>query len=158
MFRIGIGSDVHKLLEGRECIIGGVSIPYEKGLLGHSDGDVLIHAINDAILGALAIGDIGKFFPDTDPQYKDISSMVLMRRVARIMKRKGYEINNLDSVVSCEEPKLSPYIIEMRKNIQRALKCDISKISIKATTTEGLGFEGRGEGIKADAIVMLRRL
>lgn len=157
MLRIGIGSDVHRLVKGRELIIGGVKIPFDLGLLGHSDADVLIHAINDAILGALALGDIGKLFPDTDSRYKDISSIILMKHTAKLMRKKGYRVGNLDCVISCERPKLSPYIDEMRVNIANALQTKKTQVSVKATTTEGLGFEGRSEGIKADAVVILKR-
>ena len=157
MLRIGIGSDVHRLVKGRELIIGGVKIPFDLGLLGHSDADVLIHAINDAILGALALGDIGKLFPDTDSRYKDISSIILMKHTAKLMQKKGYRVGNLDCVISCERPKLSPYIDEMRVNIANALQTKKNQVSVKATTTEGLGFEGRSEGIKADAVVILKR-
>ncbi len=157
MLRIGIGSDVHRLVKGRELIIGGVKIPFDLGLLGHSDADVLIHAINDAILGALALGDIGKLFPDTDSRYKDISSIILMKHTAKLMRKKGYRVGNLDCVISCERPKLSPYIDEMRVNIANALQTKKNQVSVKATTTEGLGFEGRSEGIKADAVVILKR-
>ena len=157
MLRIGIGSDVHRLVKGRELIIGGVKIPFDLGLLGHSDADVLIHAINDAILGALALGDIGKLFPDTDSRYKDISSIILMKHTAKLMRKKGYRVGNLDCVISCERPKLSPYIDEMRVNIANALQTKKNQVSVKATTTEGLGFEGKGEGIKADAVVILKR-
>ncbi|MBU4486875.1 MAG: 2-C-methyl-D-erythritol 2,4-cyclodiphosphate synthase [Candidatus Delongbacteria bacterium] len=155
MYRIGIGYDVHKLVEGRKCIIGGIEIPYEKGLLGHSDADVLLHAIMDAILGALALGDIGKHFPDNDGTYKNIDSKVLLAKVYELIRAEGYEISNIDSTVICEQPKLKDHIDQMRAVIAETLQTDIKNISVKATTTEKLGFEGRGEGISAEAVVML---
>ncbi len=156
MYRIGTGYDVHRLVEGRKCIIGGVEIPHEKGLLGHSDADVLLHAIMDAMLGALALGDIGKHFPDTDGAYKNIDSKVLLTKVYALIKAEGYEINNIDSTVICERPKLKNHIDTMRQSIANILDTDIKNISVKATTTEKLGFEGREEGIAAEAVVMLR--
>lgn len=155
--RIGIGYDVHCLVEGRKLTIGGENINYEKGLLGHSDADVLIHAIMDSILGALAMKDIGFHFPDTDEAYKDIDSKVLLKKVYNIMDSSGYEVNNIDSVVACEEPKLKDYIDNMRKNISNILETNIENISIKATTTEKLGFVGRKEGISAQAVCILRK-
>lgn len=155
--RIGIGYDVHKLVEDRKLIIGGIEIPYGKGLLGHSDADVLIHAIMDAILGALALRDIGYHFPDNDNDYKDIDSKVLLSKVYEIMKSKNYEIENIDSVVACQAPKLASHIDDMRKTIAHILKTDIDNVSIKATTTERLGFVGRGEGISSEAVVLLER-
>ncbi len=155
--RIGIGYDVHKLVEDRKLIIGGIEIPYERGLLGHSDADVLIHAIMDAILGALALRDIGYHFPDNDNKYKDIDSKVLLSKVYEIMKSKNYKIGNIDSVVSCQAPKLASHIDDMRKTIAHILKTDIDNVSIKATTTERLGFVGRGEGISSEAVVLLER-
>jgi len=156
--RVGIGYDAHRLVEGRKLIIGGVHIPFEKGLLGHSDADVLVHAINDALLGAACLGDIGKHFPDTDPKYKDISSLVLMKRVAELLKNEGFGIVNIDSVIVAERPKFAPYIEKMRENIASALGIQKDKISIKATTTEGMGFEGRGEGISAKAICLIKKI
>ena len=156
--RIGIGFDVHELVVDRDLIIGGVKIDHEKGLLGHSDADVLVHAINDAIIGALCLGDIGKLFPDNDPKYKDISSLIMTKEVVSLMKEKGYKIGNVDSVISAQRPKLSGYIIEMRKNIANVLETDIENISIKATTTEHLGFEGREEGISAQVVVLLEKI
>lgn len=150
--RIGIGYDVHRLVEGRKLIMGGVEIEYERGLLGHSDADVLIHAIMDSILGALALGDIGKHFPDTDKLYKDISSMKLLEKIFELMEDKGVKINNLDCVIIAQRPKLAPYIEEMRVNISRLLNTSEDNINIKATTTEKLGFEGREEGIAAQAV------
>lgn len=155
--RIGIGYDVHKLVEDRKLIIGGIDIPYERGLLGHSDADVLIHAIMDAILGALALRDIGYHFPDNDNKYKDIDSKVLLSKVYEIMKSKNYKIGNIDSVVACQAPKLASHIEDMRKTIAHILKTDIENISIKATTTERLGFVGRGEGISSEAVILLER-
>ena len=155
--RIGIGYDVHKLVNDRKLFIGGIEISYEKGLLGHSDADVLIHAIMDSILGALALRDIGYHFPDTDNEYKDIDSKILLKRVYEIMKSKNYKIGNIDSVIACQKPKLSPYINDMRKVIAEILNTDIENISIKATTTEKLGFIGRGEGISSQAVCLLER-
>lgn len=156
--RIGFGYDVHKLVENRDLIIGGVNIPHEVGLLGHSDADVLIHAIMDSILGALALGDIGKFFPDTDMAYKDIDSCVLLDRVYNIMTEKGYKIGNIDATVAAQRPKLAPYIDEMRKKISDILKTPIDDVGIKATTTEKLGFEGREEGISAYSTCLLCKI
>lgn len=153
--RIGIGYDVHRLVEGRKLIIGGVDIAHEKGLLGHSDADVLIHAIMDSILGALALGDIGKHFPDTDPSYKDIDSMKLLKKTCELMLESGYVIGNIDCIVAAQRPKLAPYIDMMRKNISLVFNTPKDNINIKATTTEKLGFEGREEGISAQAICLL---
>ena len=153
--RIGHGYDVHRLVEGRKCIIGGVDIPYEKGLLGHSDADVLLHAIMDAVLGAMAAGDIGKLFPDSDPAYKGADSLALTRRVAQVMTERGYRLGNIDATVIAEAPKLAPYILEMRQNIAAAFGVDVDKISVKATTEEKLGFTGSGEGIAAHAVCLL---
>ena len=153
--RIGHGYDVHRLVEGRKCIIGGVDIPYEKGLLGHSDADVLLHAIMDAILGAMAAGDIGKLFPDSNPAYKGADSLALTRRVAEVMTERGYHLGNIDATVIAEAPKLSPYILEMRQNIAAAFGVNVDQISVKATTEEKLGFTGSGEGIAAHAVCLL---
>ena len=153
--RVGIGYDVHKLVKERKLILGGVEIEYEYGLLGHSDADVLIHAIMDALLGAAGLGDIGKHFPDTDNKYKDISSINLLLIVKEKLKIKGYTINNIDSIIVAQMPKLSPYITLMEKNIADTLDIDKERVNIKATTTENLGFEGRKEGISAQAIVSL---
>lgn len=155
--RIGHGYDVHRLERGRKLIIGGVDIPYEKGLLGHSDADVLLHAIMDSILGALAFGDIGKHFPDTDDRFKGIDSTVLLKNVIDLILQKGYTVLNIDSTVCAEKPKLSPYIEEMRKNIAESAGIDISCVSVKATTEEGLGFTGEGKGISATAVCLLER-
>lgn len=153
--RIGHGYDVHKLVEGRKLILGGVDIPYEKGLLGHSDADVLLHAISDSLLGAAALGDIGKLFPDNDPQYEGADSLVLLQRVYEAVKEKGYEVGNIDATVLAQRPKLRPYIDTMRENIAKALGVDVDRISVKATTEEGLGFTGKGEGIAAHCITLL---
>lgn len=153
MIRIGHGYDVHRLTENRRLVLGGVEIPYEKGLLGHSDADVLIHAVMDGVLGALALGDIGKLFPDNDMSFKDIDSMVLLRRVIAIMEEKGYRLSNLDVTVNAEKPKLSPYIMNMRENIAKAFKVPVDKVSVKATTEEGLGL--KGEGIGATCVLIL---
>ena len=153
--RVGIGYDVHRLAEDRKFILGGVEIPYEKGLLGHSDADVLVHAIMDAILGAAALGDIGKHFPDTDERYKGISSIELLKHVGALIEENCYVIGNIDATVIAQRPKLAPYREQMTKNIADALGIDISQVSIKATTEEGLGFTGSGEGISSQAIVLL---
>ncbi len=153
--RVGMGYDVHRLTEERDLIIGGVKIPYEKGLLGHSDADVLTHAIMDALLGAANLGDIGLHFPDTSGEFKDISSIVLLERVRELVKGAGYEIGNIDATIIAQAPKMRPHIDDMRKNIAEALKIDINNINIKATTEEHLGFTGRGEGIASEAICLL---
>lgn len=155
--KIGIGYDVHKLVEGRKLFIGGIEIDYKFGLLGHSDADVLIHAIMDAIIGALALGDIGKLFPDTDDKYKDIDSKILLKKVYEIMTEKNYKIANIDSVVIAQKPKLKDYIEDMRACLCEILNTDIENVSVKATTTEKLGFEGREEGIAAQAVVLLEK-
>ena len=156
--RIGTGYDVHKLVEGRKLILGGAEIPYEKGLLGHSDADVLAHAVMDAILGAAALGDIGKHFPDTDEAYRGASSLVLMERVRDILAEAGYRVENIDSTVIAQRPKLAAYIEAMRENMARALGLDADQVSVKATTEEGLGFTGSGEGIAAQAIALISRI
>lgn len=153
--RVGMGYDVHRLVEDRDLIMGGVTIPYEKGLLGHSDADVLLHAISDALLGAAALGDIGKHFPDSDPAYKGISSMILLEKVGALLEEKGFLIENIDATIIAQAPKMRPYIDNMRENIAKALDVEISQINVKATTEEGLGFTGTGEGISAQAICML---
>ena len=155
MIRIGHGYDVHKLVEGRRLILGGVEIPYEKGLLGHSDADVLLHAISDALLGAAALGDIGKHFPDTDPAYKGISSILLLKHVGKFLKENGYEIGNIDATIIAQKPKMAPQIPTMRQNMADALGIDVSQMNVKATTEEGLGFTGKGEGISSQAICLL---
>lgn len=153
--RIGTGYDVHRLVEGRKLIIGGVEIPYEKGLLGHSDADVLLHAIMDALLGAAALGDIGKHFPDTDQSYKGISSMKLLEKTGELLTEKGFVIENVDATIIAQAPKMRPHIESMRENIGRALGVDTEYINVKATTEEGLGFTGTGEGIAAQAVSLL---
>ena len=153
--KIGLGYDVHKLVYNRPLILGGVNIPFEKGLLGHSDADVLLHAIMDSLLGALCLGDIGKHFPDNDNKYKNISSLKLLSHVSDLIKEKGYTIGNIDSIIIAEKPKLSPYIQDMRVNVAKTLNVTTSVISVKATTEEGLGFTGKGEGIAAQSICLL---
>lgn len=155
--RIGMGYDVHRLAENRKMIIGGVEIPYEKGLLGHSDADVLLHAIMDALLGAAALGDIGKHFPDTDPAYEGISSMKLLEKVGQLLEDNRYVIENIDATIIAQKPKMRPYIDIMRENIAGALGIDLSQVNVKATTEEGLGFTGALEGISSQAICMLQR-
>ncbi|AKG05617.1 MULTISPECIES: 2-C-methyl-D-erythritol 2,4-cyclodiphosphate synthase [Salimicrobium] len=154
--RIGQGFDVHQLAEGRKCIIGGVEIPHEQGLIGHSDADVLLHAVSDAILGALGKGDIGKHFPDTDPAFKDADSRVLLQNVWKIAEKEGYTLGNLDATIIAQAPKMAPYIDDIRKTIAGLLKVEISQVNVKATTTEKLGFPGRKEGIASQAAVLLQ--
>ena len=156
--RIGNGYDVHKLVENRKLILGGVEIPYEKGLLGHSDADVLVHAIMDAILGALSKGDIGKLFPDSSTEFKDISSILLLKKVNEVLKKENYAIINIDSIVVAQAPKLAPFINIMKENIANALETDVENISVKATTTEKLGFEGRCEGISSYAVCLIEKI
>ena len=155
--RIGHGYDVHRLVPGRELWLGGVLIPYKVGLDGYSDADVLIHAICDALLGALALGDIGKHFPDTNTAYKDIDSKILLKKVRGMLNERGWEVINIDATLLLEAPKLAPYIMDMRKTLAGLLQIDVSDVSVKATTTEGLGPEGKGEGISAHAVVLIRR-
>lgn len=157
MFRIGHGYDVHKLTEGRKLILGGIEVPHTVGLLGHSDADVLAHAIMDAMLGALALGDIGHLFPDTDDRFKGADSMELMAEVCRIIREKGYRIGNVDATVIAQAPKLAPYIIQMRERIAEVCGCDVSQISVKATTEEHLGFTGEKLGISAHAVALLEK-
>lgn len=157
MIRIGHGYDVHKLVTGRKLILGGVDIPHETGLLGHSDADVVVHAIMDAMLGALALGDIGKHFPDSDPKYSGADSIMLLKKVTEIISEQGYTVGNIDSTIICQSPKLAPYIDTMRSNIAAAAGCDISRVSVKATTEEKLGFTGAKEGISAHAVCVLFR-
>ena len=156
--RIGHGYDVHRLTEGRRLILGGVEVPYEKGLLGHSDADVLTHAVMDALLGAAALGDIGKLFPDTDAAYAGISSILLLERVAERLREAEYAVVNLDATVLAQAPKLAPYRERMRENLARALSLDTSRVSVKATTEEGLGFTGEGLGIAAHAVALLEKI
>ena len=153
--RIGHGYDVHKLVENRKLILGGVDIPYEKGLLGHSDADVLLHAISDAILGAAALGDIGHLFPDTDDRFKGADSILLLKEVCRVLSENGYRIVNIDATVIAQRPKLAPYILTMRENIAAACSLDVSEVSVKATTEEKLGFTGSGEGISAHSVCLI---
>ena len=155
MMRVGTGYDVHRLGEGLPLWIGGVEVPHTHGLIGHSDADVLLHAICDALLGAAALGDIGKHFPDTDPQYKGISSLKLLAHVGALLQEYGYSVENIDSTVVAQRPKMAPYIAQMRQNIADTLGIDVDRVSVKATTTEYLGFEGREEGISAQAVSLL---
>lgn len=152
MTRFGMGYDVHQLVENRKLIIGGVDIPYEKGLLGHSDADVLLHAISDALLGAAALGDIGKHFPDTDPRYKGADSLKLLEEVGNLLTEKGYVVGNVDATIVAQKPKMLPHIPQMRENIARVLRVDIDQINVKATTEEHLGFTGSGQGISSYAV------
>ncbi|MDD3221693.1 MAG: 2-C-methyl-D-erythritol 2,4-cyclodiphosphate synthase [Clostridia bacterium] len=155
--RIGMGYDVHRLTENRKLILGGVDIPYEKGLLGHSDADVLLHAIMDALLGAAALGDIGKHFPDSDEKYKGISSIELLKHVGKLLQDEGWKINNIDSTIIAQRPKLAPHIMNMRENIAKALNIELGQINVKATTEEGLGFTGEGLGMASNAICLLEK-
>lgn len=156
--RVGMGYDVHKLTENRDLILGGVNIPWEKGLLGHSDADVLIHAVMDALLGAAALGDIGKHFPDTDPAYKGISSVKLLTHVMELLRQHHFVVGNVDAVIIAQKPKMAPHIPQMRKNLAQAMGVEEDRINIKATTEEGLGFTGRGEGIASQAICLLEEV
>lgn len=158
MMRIGHGYDVHRLVDGRKCIIGGVEIPHSKGLLGHSDADVLVHAVMDSVVGALCLGDIGKLFPDNDPDYEGADSIMLCTRVAKIMKESGYKIGNVDATVIAQAPKMAPYIEKMRENIARALETNVGNVSVKATTEERLGFTGEGLGISAHAVCLIEKI
>ena len=156
--RIGIGYDVHQLCEGRKLILGGVEIPFERGLLGHSDADVLIHAIMDAMIGAMGLGDIGKHFPDTDPAYKGISSVALLEHVTGLMKQQGYKIGNVDAVVIAQRPKIGPHFPAMKTILAKAMECEEEQLKLKATTEEKLGFTGREEGMAAQAVCLLERV
>lgn len=153
--RIGHGYDVHRLTEGRKCIIGGVDIPYEKGLLGHSDADVLVHAVMDALLGAAALGDIGLHFPDNDPSYEGADSLVLLKKVGELLKKEGYRVGNIDATILAQAPKMRPHIDTMRDNIAASLGIPVKDVNVKATTEEGLGFTGKGEGIAAHAVCII---
>ena len=153
--RIGMGYDVHRLTEGRDLILGGVKIPYEKGLLGHSDADVLLHAVMDALLGAAALGDIGKHFPDTDPAYEGASSMRLLEHVGKLLEERLYVVDNIDATIIAQRPKMAPHIEKMRRNVAAALHLELDQVNVKATTEEGLGFTGTGEGISAQAVACL---
>ena len=155
MLRMGHGYDAHRLVEDRKLILCGVEIPYEKGLLGHSDADVALHALMDALLGALALGDIGGHFPDSDAKYKGVSSMLLLREVAALLAAQGAAVNNVDVTILAQRPKLKPYIEQMRRNVAGVLKIDVSRVSVKATTTEGMGFEGEGLGVSAHAVALV---
>ena len=155
MLRIGFGYDAHRMAEGRDLILGGVKVPHNKGLLGHSDADVLTHAIGEAILGALSLGDLGKHFPDTDPKYKNVSSLRILSRIGEMAKEENADIVNIDSTIVAEEPRLSDYVLEMRQNLSGTLGVNLDQISVKATTTEGMGFAGRKEGISAYAVVLV---
>ncbi|MGD6850184.1 2-C-methyl-D-erythritol 2,4-cyclodiphosphate synthase [Rossellomorea aquimaris] len=157
MLRIGQGFDVHQLVEERPLIMGGITIPYEKGLLGHSDADVLLHAVADACLGAVAAGDIGKHFPDTDPEFKDADSAKLLEHVWALVKEQGYELGNIDCTIIAQKPKMAPYIDAMRQSIATLLEADITQVNVKATTSEQLGFTGRGEGIAAQTTVLIKK-
>lgn len=157
MTRFGMGYDVHQLVENRKLIIGGVNIPYEKGLLGHSDADVLLHAISDALLGAAALGDIGKHFPDTDPRYKGADSLKLLEEVGNLLAEKGYVVGNVDATIVAQKPKMLPHIPQMRENIARVLRVDTDQINVKATTEEHLGFTGNGQGISSYAVAGIER-
>lgn len=156
--RIGHGYDVHRLVENRKLILGGVEIPFERGLLGHSDADVLLHAISDALLGAVALGDIGKHFPDTDPRYAGADSMLLLKEVVQFVRNEGYQVGNLDATILCQRPKLAGFIAAMRENIAACCEIPVSDVSIKATTEEKLGFTGSGEGIAVHAVALLERI
>ena len=156
--RVGQGYDVHKLVEGRKCIICGVDIPFERGLLGHSDADVALHALSDALLGAVALGDIGRLFPDNDPKFKGADSRVLLRRVVELVKEKGYGVVNADVTIVAQKPKMMPYIEKMRENVAHDLGVSLDDVNVKATTTEKLGFEGREEGISAMAVVLIDKI
>lgn len=158
MFRIGQGFDVHQLTEGRPLIIGGVTIPYEQGLLGHSDADVLLHAVSDACIGAIGEGDIGKHFPDTDPEFKNADSALLLKHIWGLVKEKGYSLVNTDCTIIAQKPKMAPYIDQMKKRMAELLEAKPEQINVKATTTEKLGFTGRGEGIAAQAVVLLQAI
>jgi len=153
--RIGQSMDIHQLVEGRDLILGGVKIEYEKGLLGHSDADALLHAVAESIIGALGIGDLGSFFPDNDPKYKGISSIILLEEVYKMMDEKGYHVGNIDSTIMIEKPKMAPYKKQMEENIAKCLHCDVSRVNVKATRGEKLGFIGRGEGVQAVAVCLL---
>ena len=153
--RIGQSTDIHRFAENRKLVLGGVEIPYEKGLLGHSDADALTHADAEAILGALALGDLGHHFPDTDPKWEGVNSLIILKEVGKMMRDLGYRIGNIDSLILIEKPKMAPHIEEMRHNFAEALDCDISRVSVKATRGEGLGFVGRQEGVLAQAVVLL---
>lgn len=157
MFRIGQSTDIHQLVEGRKLILGGVDIPHEKGLLGHSDADALLHAVAESILGALALGDLGKHFPDTDAKWKGVNSLLILEEVGKIAKERGYRIGNVDALIMIERPKMAPYITAMRENIAKALDCQLDQVNVKATRGEKLGFVGKEEGVQAQCVVLLMK-
>lgn len=157
MFRIGQSTDIHKLVEGRSLVLGGVHIPHEKGLLGHSDADALLHAVAESMLGALALGDLGKHFPDTDEKYKGVSSLVILEEVGKMIDALGYRVGNIDALIMIERPKMAPHIQKMRENIAHVLQCDVTQVSVKATRGEGLGFVGNEEGVQAQSVVLLMK-
>ena len=157
MFRIGQSSDIHRLTEGRRLVLGGVDIAHEKGLLGHSDADALVHAVAEAMLGALGLGDLGRHFPDTDPRFEGVSSLTLLSQTAQMMRQGGYRIGNVDALIMIERPKMAPYIAQMKNNLAQVLDCDPQQINVKATRGEGLGFVGREEGVLAQAVVLLEK-
>ncbi len=157
MFRIGQSSDIHRLTEGRRLVLGGVDIAHEKGLLGHSDADALVHAVAEAVLGALGLGDLGRHFPDTDPRFEGVSSLTLLSQTAQMMRQGGYRIGNVDALIMIERPKMAPYIAQMKNNLAQVLDCDPQQINVKATRGEGLGFVGREEGVLAQAVVLLEK-
>ena len=157
MFRIGQSSDIHRLTEGRRFVLGGVDIAHEKGLLGHSDADALVHAVAEAVLGALGLGDLGRHFPDTDPRFEGVSSLTLLSQTAQMMRQGGYRIGNVDALIMIERPKMAPYIAQMKNNLAQVLDCDPQQINVKATRGEGLGFVGREEGVLAQAVVLLEK-
>lgn len=156
-FRIGIGYDAHRFSDGRALILGGVTIPHDKGLLGHSDADALCHAVSDAILGAAALGDMGKYFPDTDPNWKDADSLAMLKECARMAKAKGWKIGNVDATIICQKPKLASYLVSMSQMIEGNLEVSVEQVNVKAKTTEGMGFEGREEGLAVQAVVLLQK-
>ena len=156
-FRIGTGFDAHKLAEGRPLVLGGVTVPHDKGLLGHSDADALCHAFSDAVLGAVALGDMGKYFPDTDPRWKGADSLKMLVECVRLANDKGWSVGNADATIVCQRPKLSPFVLSMREKVAAALGVELDRVSVKAKTTEGMGFEGREEGISVQAVVLLKK-
>jgi len=156
-FRVGIGYDAHKFVEGRSLILGGVTVPHDRGLLGHSDADALCHAVSDAILGAAALGDMGKYFPDTDPKWKDADSLAMLKECARMAKAKGWKVGNVDATIICQKPKLASYLVSMSRMIEENLGVGADQVNVKAKTTEGMGFEGREEGLAVQAVVLLQK-
>jgi len=156
-FRVGIGYDAHRFVEGRSLVLGGVTVPHDKGLLGHSDADALCHAVSDAILGAAALGDMGKYFPDTDPKWKDADSLVMLKECARMARAKGWKIGNVDATIVCQKPKLASYLVSMSRMLEENLEVGAEQANVKAKTTEGMGFEGREEGLSVQAVVLLQK-